>query len=119
MKKYLLLLLPLALFTTCKKEKDEIPQVGVFYKVTSEPPGFDVRYTTHYSDCRQKEESEPSGEWTYHSEEWPCGSVAISAEAQNDNSSINVKIYYNGVLFAEASATGDRALAGMLPQSLP
>lgn len=100
---------------SCEKEYIE-PDRTVKYEVKCSPNGFDITYTNSSGNTEQKDISEGSWEISFQGESGDF--VYISAQADNENANISVKIYYQGSIIEQASSSGDYVIAtasGLLP----
>jgi len=113
------LLFPIFLLYECKKEEYsyEPPVSGIVkYQVTCNPYGFDITYENSDGNTEQKDIS--GGSWTTTFTGYSGQFVYISAQADNENADISVKIYYRGELIESANSSGDYVIAtasGSLP----
>jgi len=84
-------------------------QGTVEYKVSSSTSGFSVTYTNKGGNTEQKKIS--SKDWSTTFEGTPGAFVSISAQAEQENSTISVKILYQGKVIEEANSSGDYVIA--------
>lgn len=92
------------------KKIEVFQQAGeVKYEVNCSPGGFSVTYQNSQGGTEQRSVS--SGSWSTSYSHYLSNDVYLSAQADNENSSINVKIYYNGKVFKDSSSSGDYVIA--------
>jgi len=89
-----------------KKKK---PLDNVIYEVSGTPSGYNVTYTEESKQTIQNPDV-PDG-WKYSYKGKPGDYFYFSAQSNNKNATVNVKIYQHGEVFKEASNSGDFVLA--------
>ena len=89
-----------------KKKK---PSDSVIYEVSGTPSGYNVTYTEESKQTIQNPDV-PDG-WKYSYKGKPGDYFYFSAQSNNKNATVNVKIYQYGEVFKEASNSGDFVLA--------
>ena len=102
------------LSVACKNEdspSDASAKVAgvVKYEVTSNPAGFQVVYKDSTGTTVQKTISATT--WTVSFTGHQADSVSVSAKATNANATISTKIYYEGNVLGQGSASGDYSTA--------
>mgnify|MGYP003384192917 CR=1 FL=1 len=86
------------------------------YEVTCSPSSFDITYQNSSGNTEQTTIS--SGSWSTSFTGNQGDFVYISAQADNENTLITVKIYYQGNIIEQTSSSGDYVIAtasGSLP----
>ena len=111
MKKILILLVVLVL--SCEEDDDSNVRYknsdGVEYSVQCTPSGFDVTYNNSSGNTQQEEIK--TGSWSKKESLKKGDFMYISAQADNEDAEITVKIYCDGILEEIASSEGDYVIA--------
>lgn len=113
MKKAVLLFAITTILFSCKKEESS---GTVKYEVTCSPGGFNITYENSGGNTEQKTIS--SGSWSTSFVGQRGDFVYISAQADNENATLNTKIYYQGKIIEQAGSSGDYVIStasGTLP----
>ena len=107
MKNILIIFVLLSLFTvSCKKEKI----IGeVTYSVTCDKPGFHVKYETTDETVINIDVEEDA--WEHSFEVFPDQFLFLEAQSLNSNSSITVRIDYDGELLNTITSIGNNPTA--------
>lgn len=102
----LITLILLLSISSCEQEE---MNGTVKYKVKSSPGGFDVTYENGNGGTSQRTVNSDSWSTSFHADEGDW--VYLSAQSDNKNAKIEVKIEYNGDVLEKSYSNGDYVVA--------